>query len=131
MRYLYFILMGVLLVGCNQVSIHENVNEDLANDAMQVMDIIAEAIESDTVLENLPEEDIYKLYGFKDKYDDNDMLFEVFSDADEDIITFVLGSTGKYANSKLIQSDTDDLMENREAVIAMIESGKNYLERND
>lgn len=119
------------MVGCGEVKVHENVNEDLANDSLQVMNIIEEAANSDTIIDDLADEDLMKLVGFQEKYHENDMLFVTFSEADENIITFTVGSSSKYSKSKLIDSDVKEFTENKEAIEAMIESGKPYLERND
>lgn len=121
----------LVLVACGNQKVHENVNEGLANDSLQAMTIINNAIKSDITVEELEESKLRKLFGFQDKYHENDMLFEVFNEVDEDIITFTLGSISKYANSNLIESDVNDLMENVEAVELMIKNGKPYLERKD
>ncbi|WP_155974832.1 hypothetical protein [Virgibacillus sp. CM-4] len=126
------ILITLMLFGCsNETKIHENINEELAQDSLQVMSIIEKAVEQDQTSDELDDSDYKKLVSYKDKYLNPDDSFVVIGEADDDIITFTLGTISQYSDSGLLESDKKDFLKNKENVEKIIEQGKIHAELED
>ncbi|WBX80133.1 hypothetical protein PD280_21450 [Virgibacillus salarius] len=126
------VIVIVMLAGCSsETKIHENINEELAKDSLQVMSIIEKAVEQDQTSDELDDSDYKKLVSYKDKYLNPEDSFMVICEADDDIITFTLGTISQYSNSGLLESDKKDFLENKENVEKIIEQGKIHAELED
>ncbi len=121
-----------MLYGCsNETKIHENINEELAQDSLQVMSIIEKSVEQDHTSDELDDSDYKKLFSYKNKYLNQEDSFMVIGEADDDIITFTLGTISRYSDSGLLESDKKDFLENKENVEKIIEQGKKFAELED
>src|SRR5690625_4834652 len=98
----------IILAACNGIKIHENVDESVANDSVQVMDRILYNIDKGTPIEEVSEEDDSLFERYFDKYiEKNDILSPELEGVDYDIYTMASGSLVKYAKGAYLESDKE------------------------
>ena len=126
LRKVLFILIAVLLLtACGEVKIHENVDEQVAKDSMQVMDIILYNIENDIPIEDASKEDHEVFERFTNKYiDKTDVIPIELDGVDDSVNIMAAGSLVKYAKGASLESDKADIQENYDYMIKFIETGK-------
>ncbi len=116
----------LLLVGCgNNVKIHENVNEQVAKDSMQVMDRILYNIDKDIAIEDVSEDDHKLFERFTNKYiDKTDTIPVDLEGVDKSVNIMAAASLVTYAKGVSLESDKEDIKENYEYMMDFIETGK-------
>ncbi|GAA5416209.1 hypothetical protein Pryu01_01241 [Paraliobacillus ryukyuensis] len=119
-KLLLFLAVILLLISACGNGIDENVDENIAKDTMQSIEIVKDAINNNTVVEDLPDEDLRIMSKYKDKYEQDDSLNGV----DEQIIAFGITVVSKYARSSLLQSEVDKIAEDIEVTEKMISTGE-------
>lgn|SRR5699024_2420922 len=120
-------LFLLILVACNDMKIHENVDEDLAEDSIQVMNILDNALEEDVLVDDLPKEDVSKLNSYGDKYNESDRETTlIFNGTEEDIITFSLGTITRYTMYTGLESDEKVILDGKDSIEEMIKTGNEY-----
>lgn len=126
MKKLLILLMAAMfLVACGNVKVHENVDEQVANDSMQVMDRIIYNIDEDIPIEDVEEEDHKLFERFTNKYiDKTDTIPIELDGVDESINTMAAGSLVKYAKGASLESDKESIKENYDYMIKFIEEGE-------
>lgn len=119
------LLLSVNLISCNKVEIHEDVNEEVAKDAMQLVNTINKNVKNKVSLEKVSEEDEDIIFRYASKYIDEDNIMPLkLSQADEDIVTMASSSLIKYAKGIALESDIKELEENEDLMMKFIETGK-------
>ncbi|MBO1003752.1 hypothetical protein [Pseudogracilibacillus auburnensis] len=124
-KYLLMFVALLLLTACGEVKIHENVDEQVAKDSMQVMDRILDNIDKDLPIEDVSEDDHKLFERFTNKYiEKTDVIPIELDGVDESIYLMASGGLIKYAKGASLESDKEDIKENYEYMIKFIETGK-------
>ena len=118
-----FLSITLLLVGCSKDKIHESINDSVAIDARQVMNIVLINIEADIDYESMDKKDKRTLDSFYDKYRDFDDCLKC-SDNDEDILLFALGSIARYMMGSYLESDIEHIKKSNGYIEKIITTGK-------
>ncbi len=130
-RILLFLSTSLFLLSCGNVKIHENVDEDLAKDAMQVVEAIIKNVEDGVQIEEVSVEDDALFESYYNKYLNGDSALPIqdFQGADKTIEIMASGSLVKYSKGISLESDKESLMENKRIMIESIESGLSIEEK--
>ncbi len=128
-KYILLLMAAMFLVACGDVKIHENVDEQVAEDSIQVMDRIIDNIENDIDIEDASEDDHKVFERYTNKYIDKTDTIPIDLDGvNESISVMAAGSLVKYAKGASLESDKEDIKENYEYMIQFIEEGKSASE---
>ncbi len=125
---MFIIMAALLLVGCGNKTA-DNIDENLANDSRQVLNVLSDALEEDMLTDDLPQDKVDILNSYGDKYYEEDRdsaLF--FNEVEENIITFSLATITRYVQYTGLESDKDKILEGKKSVDDMIKTGKTYAE---
>ena len=115
----------MFLVACGNVKIHENVDEQVAKDSMQVMDRIIYNIDKDIPIEDVEDDDHELFERFTNKYiDKSDTIPVDLEGVDKSVNVMASGSLVKYAKGASLESDKEDIKESYDTMIEFIETGK-------
>jgi len=124
-RTLILLLAAMFLVACGNVKIHENVDEQVAKDSMQVMDRIIYNIDKDIPIEDVEDDDHELFERFTNKYiDKSDTIPVDLEGVDKSVNVMASGSLVKYAKGASLESDKEDIKESYDTMIEFIETGK-------
>lgn len=124
-KLLILLLLALVLVACDSPKIHENVDEGVANDSIQLMEMILKNADDGISIEDVNEDDEKLFISYKKKYIDEDVTIPLnLNKAEEDIVLMASASLVAFANGLSLESDKDRVKENNEYMIEFIESGK-------
>ncbi|GGN59399.1 lipoprotein [Oceanobacillus indicireducens] len=124
-KYLFILLSILILAACGEVKIHENVDEEVAKDSMQVMDRIFENIDNGIAIEDVSENDHKLFERFTNKYiDKTDTIPIELDGVDYSISLMASDSLIKYAKGASLESDKAVIEENYEYMMRYIEEGE-------
>lgn len=122
-KVLFILVFCLLLAGCSdEISIHEDVDEGIAKDTIQSIDIVMEAIENHNVAEDLPEEDLRTMAMYKERYEEE--YQDIIKETDKQIVMKGVTIVSQYARSSLLQSEIDEIEEDIDDVEEMISTGE-------
>ncbi len=132
MKKVLFVLMtAMLLMACGDNKVHESIDENLANDSRQVMNILSDALDEDMLSDDLPQDKVDILNSYGDKYyEENRDSALFFNEVEEEVITFSLATITRYVQYTGLESDKDKILEGKKNVENMIRTGKDYAELN-
>jgi len=115
----------LFLVACGGTKIHENVDESVAKDSMQVMDRIIYNIDKGISIEEVSEEDNSLFERYFDKYIEGEDIFSPkLEGVDYDIYIMASGSLVTYAKGASLESDKESIKENNDLMMKLIKTGK-------
>lgn len=118
----------VMLVACKP-KIHDDVNDGVAEDSIQVMDAIMDNIEEGTPIEKVSDEDDTLFERYYSKYIDEDSdYYEELEGIDDNIKIMAAGSLVGYSKGSLLESDKKDVQESYDLMIEYIEDGEGHFD---
>lgn len=118
------IAVSFILVACGSVKIHENVNKDIAKDAIQVMDRITYNVNKDIQIEDVSDKDDKLFERYTNKYiEKTDTIPIKIEGVDKSIIAMSSASLVRYAKGANLTSDKENIKENKEYMNEFIETG--------
>lgn len=119
------LLLPILLMACGSVKIHENVDEEHAKDAMQVMDRISYYVDKEISIEDVDEKDHLLFERYTNKYiEKTDVIPVNLEGVDKSINIMATAALVRYAKGATLESDKEDIKESYDYMIQFIKEGK-------
>lgn len=124
-----FVLMftAFILSSCGQVEIHENVDEELASDALQLAEVVTENIDKGNLYEDADGTDKNVVDSYYDKYigefSTNKGLYD---GVNEDITIIANAIAVRYKQGVTLETEKEDLKEDSERLKEFISTGEGY-----
>lgn len=124
-KLIVLVAATLMLVACGSTKVHDNVDEQVAEDSMQVMDRVIKNVKDDVAIEDVSEDDHELFERYTNKYiDQTDAVPIELEGVDKDITSMASDSLVKYAKGASLESDKETIKENEEYMLKFIESGK-------
>lgn len=130
-KVLFVILVALFLSACNDdVKIHEDVDEEVAKDALQLMDIVTKNVDEGITYEDSDDkgtvDEYYKKYLGEFSY-----RKDLYSGVDEDILIIANATATRYIDGITLETEIDSLKESEERLKEFISTGEGYNLGND
>ncbi|MBP1967993.1 putative S18 family serine protease [Virgibacillus natechei] len=117
----------ILLSACNSVNIHEDVDEEVAEDALQLMDVVTTNVDKGTLYEDASSEDQNVVDSYYSKYmGEFSTKKDLYDDVDEDILIISNATTARYMEGITLETEKDSLKDSEERLKEFVESGEGY-----
>lgn len=124
-RLLFIVLAAMLLVACGKDKVHENINEDMAQDTKQVLSIYGESIKEDrlfTEKESLTVEDYLTKYGAR--YNQGEGTSHELSEEESRLFILTRNWIEIYPEGVLYDSGIESFKNTKEIIETVINTGE-------
>ena len=121
------IILLIMLVGCSNVQIHDDVDEEVANDALQLMDVVTKNVDKGTLYEDASSKDRNIVDSYYDKYIGKfNTKKGIYDGVDDDILIISKATTVKFKKGITLETEKEDLKESESNLKEFISTGKGY-----
>lgn len=118
------LLISLLLVACGDIKIHENVDEDLANDSIQVIDVILNNINKDIDFDEMEEKEMSLIEKYKNKHGDVTSAYNLYNELNGSIVFYTGAIISNYEDGIPFESDKERINFMKETVEDIIITGE-------
>lgn len=126
-KVLLIAVLSTLLVGCNDTKIHENVNEEVATDALQLMDAVVKNVDKGVAYEDADSKDVVDNY--YDKYMGRfSTKKDLYDKVNEDILIIANATAARYKEGISLETEKEELKEDQQQLKEFVSTGQGYEE---
>lgn len=121
------LMLTVVLSACGDLNVHDDVDEELAEDSWQMMVVVSKNVDKDIMYEDAESEDKNIVDSYYDKYaGEFSTLDGIFEGVDEDISIIANATVVKYKQGITLDTEKEDLEDSKDNMKEFIESGEGY-----
>lgn len=126
-KYILLLIAAMFLVACGNVKVHENVDEEVAEDATQLMDVVTKNVKKDILYEEADSKDKNVVDSYYDKYIGKfSTKKDLYDGVNEDILIISNATAVSYKDGITLETEKEDLKESKNTLKRFIETGVGY-----
>lgn len=127
MKRALLILIVLFLAACGKTKIHENVDEELAKDALQLMEVVTNNVDKGILYEDADSNDKSVIDGYYDKYLGKFSTKKGSYEGVNEHISIIANATyARYIDGISLDTEKDNLKESEERLKEFISSGEGF-----
>ncbi|GIO22443.1 hypothetical protein [Oceanobacillus sp. J11TS1] len=124
-KVLFILLLVLFLSACGNVEIHEDVNEEVAKDALQLMDVVTTNVDKGIAYEDSDDKGTVDEY-YKKYLGEFSTKKGIYSGVNEDILIIANATTVRYMDGITLETEKENLKESEERLKEFISTGEGY-----
>lgn len=126
-KYILLVIAAMFLVACGDVKVHEDVNEEVAEDALQLMKVVTKNVDKDTLYEDASSNDKNVVDSYYKKYiGEFSTKKSLYDGVDEDILIVSNATAVRYMDGITLETEKEDLKDSNDTLKEFVESGQGY-----
>lgn len=127
-KILFVLLLSiVLLAACGETNIHEDVDEEVAKDALQLMDVVTKNVDKGILYEDADSNDKNVVDTYYDKYmGEFSTKKGLYDGVNEDILIISNATTVRYMEGITLETEKESLKDSESNLKEFISTGEGY-----
>lgn len=123
-----FFIVAMFLVSCgSNVKIHENVDEEVAKDALQLMEVVTRNVDKGILYEDANSNDRNVVDSYYDKYIGQfSTKKDLYDDVNKDILIIANATAVRYMKGITLETEKEDLKDSEKRLKEFITTGEGY-----
>src|SRR5690625_265952 len=131
-RIFVLLTIAFFLVACGDVKVHEDVDEEVAKDVLQLMDVVTKNVDKDILYEDASSNDKNLVDTYYKKYlGEFSIKKDLYDGVNEDILIISNATAVRYEQGITLDTEKDDLKESEERLKEFVKTGKGYDHNDD
>lgn len=126
-KTLFILMAAIMLVACGDPKIHDNVNEEVASDALQLMNVITKNVNKGIIYEDADGNDKNVVDTYYDKYmGEFSTKKNLYDGVDKDILIIANATAVRYKEGITLETEIKDLKNSKERLEEFVKTGEGY-----
>lgn len=126
-KLLILLMAAMFLAACRGPKIHENVNDEVAKDALQLMDVVTKNVDKGILYEDANNNDKNVVDTYYNKYMGQfSTKKDLYDGVDEDILIISNATAARYMEGITLDTEKEDLKDSEQRLREFVKSGKGY-----